>query len=229
MVPWPRAPCRHRRCAPRARGDGPSQVRAGFQRETVLPAPAGMVPPGTTAGRPSPRAPRARGDGPRDRRPTGGTPRCSPRPRGWSREDLDVNVRLPVLPAPAGMVPLQQRRRRDEEGAPRARGDGPGARGYPEQCRQCSPRPRGWSRARHALAPAGGVLPAPTGMVPPRRRPACPLTGAPRARGDGPLRTSTLKDRGKCSPRPRGWSPAPPLPAQGGDVLPAPAGMVPRR
>ena len=112
--------------APRARGDGPTPRIAATTRyacsphtrgwsghrnhhpvdRTVLPAHAGMVP--RTKARTSrlTRAPCARGDGPDAFNETRDRILCSPRTRGWSGDAPRDRLRVGVLPAHAGMVPL---------------------------------------------------------------------------------------------------------------------------
>ncbi len=259
--PHPAAP------APRARGDGPSLGLSGrnmldcsprprgwsrvgevrIALRPLLPAPAGMVPPGPWRVRPGCPAPRARGDGPRARAYDVHAVDCSPRPRGWSFVVRLGSTGGLLLPAPAGMVPPAARTPAGTSAAPRARGDGPaGLRGGVED-QHCSPRPRGWSQGLGTQARSGGLLPAPAGMVPARSGSGADTPAAPRARGDGPSRCSTApfsrpapRARGdgprdhhrrqpcrRCSPRPRGWSQPHGLSRELLLLLPAPAGMVP--
>ncbi len=147
------------------------------------------------------------------------------------------------------MVPRCRRCGRSPGPAPRTRGDGPRrayARAPPASC---SPRPRGWSRHHPLSRVRHPLLPAPAGMVPRlprprrRRRPALRTRGdgppTPRflvtdrccfrTRGDGPRSSSASSAQKTCSPHPREWSRAqlrPPLLLK---LLPAPAGIVPRR
>ncbi len=112
--------------------------------------------------------------------------------------------------------------------APRARGDGP-ARVAATYLRQtCSPRPRGWTRARRCYLSAADLLPAPAGMDPSRARLGSFYATAPRARGDGPSKTSRRRCPTSCSPRPRGWTRRRADRLRLGHLLPAPAGMDPR-
>ncbi len=247
MVPWARPSSGRSRSAPRARGDGPlitSRGREATQcsprprgwsqgveqrrdEADVLPAPAGMVP-GPAGPRPEVgSAPRARGDGPATSSTAPMLSRCSPRPRGWSRAVTPITANDVVLPAPAGMVPREEPVMAFRFRAPRARGDGPPVISPMRTASWCSPRPRGWSRQRPPVPRPGGVLPAPAGMVPPRTPRGPTREGAPRARGDGPWRPAAVPMTSMCSPRPRGWSPGERRKPQGGQVLPAPAGMVP--
>ncbi len=239
-----RPPTRTR--APRARGDGPAPAVAaataipcsprtrGWSRaeggdsgaDHVLPAHAGMVPAGARPPRPAAGAPRARGDGPPGARPDGEPRGCSPRTRGWSQPGQRGVVVVAVLPAHAGMVPQGDRPRRTLRGAPRARGDGPPhGRAGPAPGR-CSPRTRGWSRWLTGRASHSAVLPAHAGMVLTVPSDDFTVSGAPRARGDGPALTRAFTHVQGCSPRTRGWSRrARRVPARTG--APAHAGMVP--
>ncbi|QEV51351.1 hypothetical protein CP981_06460 [Streptomyces platensis] len=65
-------------------------------------------------------------------------------------------------------------------------------------------------------------------MVPcwPARRPGS--RAAPRTRGVSPAYAGKLRSRGICSPHPRGWSPHPNHRERLRQLLPAPAGLVPR-
>jgi len=147
------------------------------------------------------------------------------------------------------MVPCPCPGRRSPRAAPRARGDGPRCLARLVSPSACSPRTRGWSLVAERLLLQAGLLPAHAGMVPlprgharhfepaPRARGDGPCEPsvrraadpAPRARGDGPRRGSGQWPRVICSPRTRGWSH--PRRRAGGDraLLPAHAGMVPRR
>src|SRR5690606_1700200 len=71
------------------------------------------------------------------------------------------------------------------------------------------------------------VLPAHAGMVPGGRAIEILSLSAPRARGDGPGKNGCIEIRELCSPRTRGWSPVTNPSHEGGQVLPAHAGMVP--
>ena len=215
--------------APRARGDGPRQGGAITQNALVLPAHAGMVPPSASASTSSSGAPRARGDGPTDAFEQVRILPCSPRTRGWSPDAKVVRDLVYVLPAHAGMVLRRLLACIRTACAPRARGDGPHGGRPRDIALKCSPRTRGWSRMSALVRWAQSVLPAHAGMVPPRagrhRSPPC----APRARGDGPSfrRLTTWSDL--CSPRTRGWSRDRVAGSNAALVLPAHAGMVPRR
>ncbi len=233
--------------APRARGDGPNQRgrsnssppcsprTRGWSPDDldiilsyyVLPAHAGMVPRGCRPATGRACAPRARGDGPQWSLFNRHGRTCSPRTRGWSRVVGQGSARARVLPAHAGMVPGHPCPDAVRHGAPRARGDGPGAVAAPARLPGCSPRTRGWSQARDPRSLRARVLPAHAGMVPARRYGRSTQACAPRARGDGPgPRRREVAGPG-CSPRTRGWSRHQPAGRGHARVLPAHAGMVP--
>ncbi len=188
-----------------------------------------MVPTAYSARAGAVAAPRARGDGPPSGPFTLPPGHCSPRPRGWSRIEWCRVTSGPLLPAPAGMVPRSGSTSGVGVPAPRARGDGPSTRSPSRSMRNCSPRPRGWSRHQDRRPHRRDLLPAPAGMVPQTLRVSGDQRTAPRARGDGPNECVEVAVACACSPRPRGWS------RRVGDrvdrltLLPAPAGMVPAR
>ncbi len=194
-------------------------------------------------------APRTRGDGPGRRSPCRSLSRCSPHPRGWSPLHLRHGLRAGLLPAPAGMVPAPPTPVTGWEllpapagmvpttggwpafrrSAPRTRGDGPMLLATRRMWFSCSPHPRGWSPSVPPPAGRLGLLPAPAGMVPGELTARPPHPPAPRTRGDGPRPNRLIPQPPVCSPHPRGWSQGHGAAAPGPDLLPAPAGMVPRR
>ncbi|MPY37143.1 hypothetical protein FNH09_39795 [Streptomyces adustus] len=91
-------------CSPHPRGWSRRGTPADHPR-SLLPAPAGMVPPRTRRPRSWRPAPRTRGDGPVRMVALTVSRRCSPHPRGWSRAAYDREEVPRLLPAPAGMVP----------------------------------------------------------------------------------------------------------------------------
>jgi hypothetical protein len=119
---WP-AGQRPASSAPRACGDGPSAPgprpclafcsprlrgwthggRRRPRRYLLLPAPAGMDPPGTRRGSAAFAAPRACGDGPGPQGGRAPVQVCSSRLRGWTRERSPRPRARPLLPALAGM------------------------------------------------------------------------------------------------------------------------------
>ena len=246
MVPTGPRPRKHRRPAPRARGDGP---RGGAGRRhggvcsprtrgwsschhctrssgALLPAHAGMVLREACTTATIGPAPRARGDGPYSASSSKSTRACSPRTRGWSRTPRALGLPRVLLPAHAGMVHSRFGSLSPEIPAPRARGDGPhGGRDCSLRL-PCSPRTRGWSVHRVGDRIAGDLLPAHAGMVRPDRAGDSRRAAAPRARGDGPAAATASVARSSCSPRTRGWSHVGlprPVPVA---LLPAHAGMV---
>ncbi len=154
---------------------------------------------------------------------------CSPHPRGWSHARRQGHGRLPLLPAPAGMVPAPRPTPRGAPAAPRTRGDGPPASLRKISGAHCSPHPRGWSLWAVAASGTTSLLPAPAGMVPRPRGTAYRAHTAPRTRGDGPVPNSADAPGIHRSPHPRGWSHGPVVRAHDDALLPAPAGMVPSR
>ena len=247
MVPQPPRGASGGCPAPRARGDGPrvrlvspgamscSPRTRGWSRNdawrdhrgALLPAHAGMVPGVTPSCGRWHAAPRARGDGPSTDPDAGSLNLCSPRTRGWSRHGGHTCRGRDLLPAHAGMVPGTVTSARECGAAPRARGDGPRHGPSSSTKQSCSPRTRGWSR-RTPHAHAGlCLLPAHAGMVPCGGRAVAASGPAPRARGDGPVRTPSPTRSRCCSPRTRGWSHRLGVRPVRRVLLPAHAGMVP--
>ena len=235
--------------APRARGDGPVVLMRILLRNDcsprtrgwthldaddllgayLLPAHAGMDPgAGVDAGATS-SAPRARGDGPQGWAGGGYSFLCSPRTRGWTRSRCGWCPRSRLLPAHAGMDPIQVRMVSQIAPAPRARGDGPVLVAWACSSARCSPRTRGWTHLRTRAFGPGRLLPAHAGMDPSRAPCAATQVPAPRARGDGPDEPRTEAARRPCSPRTRGWTHGERSAARTEFLLPAHAGMDPRR
>ncbi len=120
---------------------------------------------------------------------------------------------IPVLPAPAGMIPAgsgpTRREGRSphprgrsspwtrlpfERGAPRTHGDG--SWGLPVRigARGCSPHPRGWSFLAAHVGGDAEVLPAPAGMVPGHGSLRSFVFAAPRMRRGAPQRRSVRRN-----------------------------------
>ena len=245
MDPTKCSPCHTRARLPRARGDGPSwsgryipiipsppRPRGWthlpgerMMRIPVSPAPAGMDPgvqahPVLVDG-----LPRARGDGPSGIAFLSQEVSSPPRPRGWTRPAVDREERLQVSPAPAGMDPSRLWRFRSRQGLPRARGDGPSRPSAQRRPASSPPRPRGWTLKTDMRAAALRVSPAPAGMDPRQGPWRYPLSGLPRARGDGPVGHWRAWRNTTSPPRPRGWTLHPRGAGEQGPVSPAPAGM----
>ncbi|MBB4785960.1 hypothetical protein BJY27_006921 [Streptomyces rapamycinicus] len=212
-------------CSPHPRGWSLEQARKKATT-ALLPVPAGMVPSAGSQTCPTSTALRTRGDGPDPAGQSGGNTGCSPHPRGWSRRDLTLDRWRKLLPVPAGMVPVEKVQEMFGNAAPRTRGDGPCIPVVLKVAPNCSPHPRGWSRARLHWNMAGycsprpqgwshqgagrkgrpGLLPAPAGMVPRPWVMSTASSPAPRIRGDGPWWRCSPRSAPACSPHPRGWS-----------------------
>ncbi len=210
-------------CSPHPRGWSTSGAFC-YPSHPLLPAPAGMVPRRSPRPRRCRPAPRTRGDGPGTASRIDRATTCSPHPRGWSPRPLHQLHAVPLLPAPAGMVPRSTADQPRRATAPRTRGDGPHQARRSGDGDACSPHPRGWSRgphhhrpARHLLpAPAGmvpltapstygpGLLLAPAGMVPAARTCARERRTAPCTRRDGPRSSASRWRPAICSPHPQG-------------------------
>ena len=250
VVPGCRARRRPRPGRPRARGGGPHQVPAVGAAGGVVPAPAGVVPavpsPSEMFSESSPRprgwslgvdfggggdtvVPAPAGGGPRRQRTWWSLRASSPRPRGWSPVPPAAAPAQAVVPAPAGVVPPRRRPGRSSHRRPRARGGGPVFAGPPDLQALSSPRPRGWSSGGGVRPRGRRVVPAPAGVVPAARCRAARTLRRPRARGGGPMQVFTSSGIWMSSPRPRGWSRPAPRPPAAARVVPAPAGVVPRR
>ena len=131
-----------------------------------------------------------------------------------------------VVPAPAGVVRQDIRRRLHLLRRPRARGGGPTGDALAPEPVESSPRPRGWSAAGGLPAASSRVVPAPAGVVRPTSKTAKPRSGRPRARGGGPPERAPVPQPETSSPRPRGWSGNRGRDGTGLVVVPAPAGVV---
>ncbi len=149
--------------------------------------------------------------------------------RGWSPPPVQDEAADAVVPARAGVVPTDQMLHGAMARGPRACGGGPTSSDSKPKKSKWSPRVRGWSRRSARRIFSGSVVPARAGVVPPTGSSASRPDGGPRACGGGPSYTPSLVNAGSWSPRVRGWSrDVPPLRA-GRDVVPARAGVVPRR
>ncbi len=93
----------------------------------------------------------------------------------------------------------------------------------------CSPHARGWSLPDPPTQDHEELLPARAGMVPTRLKILIRMPAAPRTRGDGPHIVVPSTYSRYCSPHARGWSPRVVLDAVQFELLPARAGMVPRK
>ena len=197
---------RRRAGLPRARGDGPAS-RTSSPREPPasprsrgwtrpggrlgdagpgFPALAGMDPPPCAAMRLTAWLPRARGDGPPGFVDGFRPGPASPRSRGWTQRNVDLDSCGAGFPALAGMDLYWYGCPRLASGLPRARGDGPVQQAIVRRGIEASPRSRGWTRQRGVVGGGRPGFPALAGMDPEGDQDVGRPGGLPRARGDGP-------------------------------------------
>ncbi len=170
--------------------------------------------------------PHARGGGPRPEAPVPIRIRSSPRPWGWSADQLDqLPLRL-VFPTPVGVVRFELGIGPQRQRLPHTRGGGPPRGTRMTSVMTSSPRPWGWSAAGEGADPRGAVFPTPVGVV--RRHSRCRtrLVSLPHARGGGPRHPLGHSSWRTSSPRPWGWSAAGEARGAGGEVFPTPVGVV---
>ncbi len=213
--------------SPRLRGWSPAEHPAGRHRR-VVPAPAGVVPPGRGSRRTATGRPRACGGGPGRLDDPQNESVSSPRLRGWSRRLRATLAGPRVVPAPAGVVPPSDAVACPRGRRPRACGGGPSGSTSIVEGSWSSPRLRGWSPSRPSAAARKSVVPAPAGVVPSLSRMTRSTRGRPRACGGGPGAGVRAQLTLGSSPRLRGWSRSGVHAAAGRKVVPAPAGVVPR-
>ena len=175
----------------------------------------------------TPSAPRTRGAVPSHTARRNANGKCSPHPRGCSRDDHARRCGHDVLPAPAGLFPSSRPGSARKRGAPRTRGAVPMTAPGAFLAVLCSPHPRGCSPPPAVVAAAEAVLPAPAGLFPTRRLREARRHRAPRTRGAVPLRNAFWIAGKSCSPHPRGCSLLRHHQRPDGLVLPAPAGLFP--
>ncbi len=247
VVPVRTASRRGTSSGPRARGGGPhvgivTATMSGWSPRTrgwslpvgrvdvlgqVVPAHAGVVPPSGSSFGPRSGGPRARGGGPLLDDRLASVMWWSPRTRGWSLLGVVAQRRPEVVPAHAGVVPMNKQLKTVGPGDPRARGGGPGICPGGGGGGAWSPRTRGWSQGVAAAGPRPGVVPAHAGVVPRGGRSIKMSTGGPRARGGGPgLALRSVRPH-TWSPRTRGWSLDRGMTVAKLRVVPAHAGVVP--
>ncbi len=214
-------------CSPRLRGCslGDQQVRGHRQ---LLPAPAGVFPPGWPGAGSRRSAPRACEGVPIAPRSACAARHCSPRLRGCSHEMDWRTRRIQLLPASAGVFPRPARGAAHRPAAPRACGGVPRRDGTLSRSRPCSPRLRGCSLAIQREAARRHLLPAPAGVFPTPSPRSKSRRTAPRACGGVPEVQAGEGETGICSPRLRGCSLGAGVAPAGCRLLPAPAGVFPR-
>ncbi len=192
--------------------------------KALVPAPAGVIPPGRArGGRCGPR-PRTRGGHPQA--PSGPVGKCpsSPHPRGSSPTGRGPQASVALVPAPAGVI-LRAGRWGEGPGArPRTRGGHPSTIPHLQTQYGSSPHPRGssggsgltsWtftlvpapagaSRAHRAHRHRRALVPAPRGVIRSSRSWATPASTRPRTRGGHPGVISPILRSVASSPHPRG-------------------------
>ncbi len=213
-------------CSPRSGGDGPrgthhpeegarfSPLRRGWSgaghagqaRRTVLPAQAGMVPPGFRSDTLPLCSPRSGGDGPVLFVFRTAASKFSPLRRGWSQPCGASSMCQRVLPAQAGMVRRSTRSLASLVCSPRSGGDGPPFSAPSRFRAWFSPLRRGWSFPHRRSQPPNIVLPAQAGMVPRSVLYTPAWAGSPRSGGDGPSSIFGSSASTSFSPLRRGWS-----------------------
>ncbi len=217
------------RCAPRSGGGGPLGAAKPAERRMVLPAQAGVAPrPGRrrTCRR---RAPRSGGGGPLIAPGALSTAGCSPLRRGWPLRCPAVRGGSRVLPAQAGVAPGTCRTSPNGSRAPCSGGGGPYVVRRDHDLGQCSPLRRGWPQGHARHQRARTVLPAQAGVAPGGRTAVPGRRCAPRSGGGGPVAATCRSDSAWCSPLRRGWPLGRRLRRSSSTVLPAQAGVAPRR
>ena len=175
----------------------------------VVPAHAGVILKGVFNAKPATRRPRTRG--------------------GHPRRPVDEWGFGHVVPAHAGVIPSSRGRQPATSSRPRTRGGHPST--WPMDSTPCpsSPHTRGSSQPGHGARRLLRVVPAHAGVIPTRTPRAPPRHGRPRTRGGhpgsrfGPVRSL------RSSPHTRGSSLCVVRHRRLVGVVPAHAGVIPRR
>ncbi len=191
--------------SPRARGTWRGRAH-GQRRAGFIPARAGNVSRITRCSRAGTVHPRARGE--RFERAIMGIDAggSSPRARGTYHRSACRTPNTRFIPARAGNVCGRKNMARTNPVHPRARGERPMRKTFPDQMYGSSPRARGTCRTGSRSHPADRFIPARAGNVARRSPPRRALPVHPRARGE--REHDTALTLGKCgsSPRARGTS-----------------------
>ncbi len=211
---------------PRVRGDGPWNAKGWIQLDETAPCSRGWTPSTQTGPAPAwdrpvfagmdpylrfwrkllQRPPRVRGDGPliaRVWRSCAGTAPCS---RGWTSEQVRVQVGDDDRPVFAGMDPTARSLPAAGDGPPRVRGDGPFRWSWQNSLCATAPCSRGWTRPKGVWRLDPQDRPVFAGMDPPPALPASASAGPPRVRGDGPTEREFERMRRWTAPCSRGWT-----------------------
>ena len=214
--------------SPRTRGcSGPYSTPTDLAR--VVPAHAGVFRRRSRSRSPATGRPRARGGvpsgtyGPHDDRAS------SPRTRGCSRRTAWISRASPVVPAHAGVFLQQLLDGPNPLRRPRARGGVPQTTRFKGYFSLSSPRTRGCSYRPTTPGCTLDVVPAHAGVF---RRPAARRRAGhrrPRARGGVPFYPLVATRTYESSPRTRGCSVLERVRRAYVTVVPAHAGVFPRR
>ncbi len=236
------------RSSPRERGSsGVGDGLAGLV--AVVPARAGVIPVTRSSCSRVRSRPRASGGHPPPGHRGTREPRSSPRERGSSHVALRDVLHRYVVPARAGVIPCRPSRRTRPRRRPRASGGHPSVVVTLDGQITSSPRERGSSGAVAAGLGRQRVVPARAGVIPLPASASTSTSCRPRASGGHPRRhgdggyalQSSPRERGSSrlgarrlrlvvsSPRERGSSPRSPPAAPRRCVVPARAGVIPRR
>ena len=207
--------------SPPARGSSRrARIRAGRRR--VVPARAGIFPVCRGWVTRSPCRPRPRGDLPQRLPGEWQLTPSSPPARGSSRPRRRRLRSAHVVPARAGIFPVDCGCGGERYGRPRPRGDLPRDEGPPVLLETSSPPARGSSWHSPVHDSPAGVVPARAGIFLGRDVTVSPRQRRPRPRGDLP-RASPAATRSRVSSPPARGSSASPA------VSPAPLPVVPAR
>ena len=175
------------------------------------------------------RRPRLRGGHP----PRGGRSESagesSPPTRGSSPRQRREQSEQEVVPAYAGVIPRRRPRPQTTARRPRLRGGHPPIPWRSRWWTSSSPPTRGSSLRAVGRARDAGVVPAYAGVIPPRAPSATKRGRRPRLRGGHPARGADRPAARRSSPPTRGSSALPLLRRGTLEVVPAYAGVIPRR
>ena len=214
--------------SPRTRGCSAS-TSGDRDRDGVVPAHAGVFRRGSRRTRSRACRPRARGGVPGTTGDLLARMESSPRTRGCSEPGGPARQRPCVGPAHAGVFRSEGSVGTAARGRPRARGGVPITTQVSGVGATSSPRTRGCSRRVHRETHSLGVVPAHAGVFPCARWSRRSPTRRPRARGGVPNPWRRPCSARSSSPRTRGCSVRGRRPRQGHRVVPAHAGVFPRR
>ncbi len=211
--------------SPRERGSSGLRERVR-DRGDVVPARAGVIPSPTSRRRAPSRRPRASGGHPCERSFSRWGMRSSPRERGSSQPARSRNGWGWVVPARAGVIRRCAPAALSRSSRPRASGGHPLEDRCARPYRPSSPRERGSSATRDAIAVPEGVVPARAGVIRTVPRWPRPSGSRPRASGGHPDEATRVIDTLESSPRERGSSGVDEPGVAEHVVVPARAGVI---